>query len=305
MTKKILLFLVVVFVGIPALLWIQRRTNPNSPLSMTAPQGTYDMKSGVMMAEPTMGRAGVTIEDSAMELMPVPPTTGEGFTPDVDRTIVKNASLAILVKDTRQTVTQITEMVKDQAGFVTAANIYENQYEKGVIHANMTLRVPVDQLENTMAKIRGLADKVTADTLTADDRTEQKIDMEAQLKNLRATEEQLLSIMRQATTVEDTLQVQKELNNVRSQIERLQARLDNLTGDAAMSTLTVSISTKESDLPIVDPGKRTFLEEIKLAVKDAVSLYRELLVASIRLVILAGPVLLIAGIGYWFYKRKK
>jgi hypothetical protein len=232
----------------------------------------------------------------------MPPSSGEGFTPTEDRTIVKTGTLAMLVKDTRQAVEKVHQIVRDQQGFVTSSNVYESDYSQGIIRAEMTLRVPVDKLDATVSEVKKVAEKITTENLSASDRTEQKIDLEAQLKNLRATEEQLLTIMKQAKTVEETLQVQEEISNVRNRIERMQAQLDNLVGDAAMSTLTISMSTKESELPVVNPGKRTVWEEVKAAARDSVTLYRNLFVAGVRMMILVLPALLIAGVGYKLIK---
>ncbi|HYD35657.1 MAG TPA: DUF4349 domain-containing protein [Vitreimonas sp.] len=267
-------------------------------LDMYAEEDVANVASDQVMMKRTAGGA---------EILPVPPGMPDngGFTPTADRTIVKNASLSLLVRDTRQTVERAQAIAKEVNGFVTTSNVYENEYDQGVIRADMTLRVPVERLEETLGKLRGLADKITHDTLSADDRTEQKVDMEAQLTNLKATETQLLTIMKQAQTVQDTLNVQRELSSVRNQIERLQARLENLTGDAAMSTIQLSMSTKESDLPIIDSSQRSIWEEIKLSFKEALTLYRELFIAGLRLVILILPAAIAALVVWMLFKAFK
>jgi hypothetical protein len=254
------------------------------------------------MAGSTMGAPMVTKSVSST-IMPVPPMNG-GFTPGVDRVIVKNADVSLVVEDTRQAVSEITTLTTQAGGTVTHSSVYENGSPTGQIFANMTLRVPVEKVESTIEALRQVATKVVSENLSAQDRTEQKVDLDAQLSNLRATEAQLQTIMTQAKTVEETLKVQSELSNVRGQIERLQAQLDNLMGDAAMSTISVSLSTEEAELPIVDSSKRSVIQEIKLAARDAVTLYRNLFIAGLRLVILGLPVLVLAGVGYWVTKDK-
>lgn len=236
----------------------------------------------------------------------LPPDGGSGgFTTGVDRTVIRTAHMAVQVEDTRQTVSKVNQIVSGVQGVVTSSNIYEMPPQGGVVNASMALRVPSAQLESVIEQLKALSVKVLTETITAQDRTEQKVDLDAQIENLQATEQQLITIMGRATTVDQTLQVQRELTNVRGQIERLQAQVENLVGDAEMATITLEISTQESSLPVVNPGRKSLMEEVRLAVRDAVSLYRDLFVAGVRLAILGLPLLLIALVAALLWRRRK
>jgi hypothetical protein len=234
---------------------------------------------------------------------PIP--ANEGFTEGVERTIVKNANISMVVDDTRKTMTDIGSVTEQAGGTVTDSSVNEGQIERGIVYANMTLRVPVSKIESVLASIRQLGVRVTSENISSQDRTEQKIDLEAQLENLKTTEAQFQTIMSQAKTVEETLKVQRELSTVRGQIERLEARLENLLGDAAMSTIYVSLSTEKAELPIVEPNNRSIFQEVKIALRDALVIYRQLFVSGVRFVIIGAPILIIAGIGFWVWKKKK
>lgn len=306
--KHVLMIVAAILIGIPVLGLLTFSTKNRVMME----QGTMGFQTA-----PSMGRAEVMMDNSGIakttlvstegrSMMPIAPGYGnEGFTPGVDRVIVKNASMSLLVDDTRQAANKVSEIALQAQGTVTQSNIYENDNQTGQIFANLILRVPVEQTETVMASIRQVATKVVSENLTAQDRTEQKIDLDAQLKNLRATEAQLQTIMAQANTVEETLKVQTELGNVRGQIERLQAQLENLLGDAAMATISVSMSTEEAELPIVDDSNRSIVQEIKLAVRDTVTLYRNLFVSGLRLAILSLPVIVIGGIIFGVWRKKK
>lgn len=270
-------------------------------MAMMAPARDSYMAEENQIAEPDLE---VDRSASGMIVDPLPPSGDEGFTEGVERTIVKNANLGLVVEDTRQTVDQVTQAVNAINGFVTSSNIYEHEYAEGAVSADMTVRVPVDQLENTMAEIKQLATKVVNESLTADDRTEQKIDLEAQLRNLRATEAQMLTIMERATEIEDVLNVQRELNSIRGQIERLEARLENLEGAAAMSTLRINITTEESELPVVNPKQPSLWQEVRIAFRDAVQFYRNLFVGGLRLAIIGLPIGLVGWLGWRVLKPK-
>lgn len=311
--KHVLMVILAAVLGIPLLGLLDSRLTPRDQLRLDS---TKSVAPNVGMMEPAMmplatpaPAPDLYYDERAKvgtSIAPIPPVGGgEGFTPGVERTVVKTASVALLVQDTRQAVDRITTLTTEVNGTVTNSNVFESEYNPGVVQGSMVIRVPVDQLESTLAKIRTVAEKVTAETINADDRTEQKVDLDAQLKNLRATEEQLLTILRQAQNVEETLQVQRELTNVRDRIERFQAQLDNLVGDATMSTISVSLSTKESELPLVEPARLSIWEEIRAALRNALTFYRNLFVAGLRLAILALPALLLAGLVWLFWRRRQ
>jgi len=299
--KQLFTLALAVIIGLPLLGWLGSLRQRDSQVA-------------TMQGESFPGSAGVTdraidsatVSNKAMIAPePMPPIfqDDEGFTPDVDRVVVKTGSLTMVASDVRATVDKISDVVSQAGGLVTSSNIFEGRKEKMATDAELTLRIPVDKLEQTVSEIKKLADRVLHESFTAQDKTEQKVDLEARLRNLRATESQLMTIMTRATNVEETLQVQSELTIVRGQIEQLQAQLENLEGAAAMSTVTISITSKESDLPIVGDEELSIWEEIKLSLRDAVRLYRQLFVAGLRLSILALPAVLVIGLIWWLYKK--
>jgi hypothetical protein len=296
--KYLTIIILAIFFGIPALGIITDTISNKSQL--------HHSYSNSMMAE--VDEYEMIADDDGATIapgLPPMPAQDQGFTPDVERVVVKNANISMVVNNTRTAVAEITSITDSNQGSVTNSSINENQHRPGLISANMTLRVPVAKVETIITALRNVATKVTSENISAQDRTEQKIDLEAQLKNLRATETQLQTIMTRAGTIEETLKVQTQLTTTRGQIERLQARLDNLLGDAAMSTIQVSISTEAADLPILEDTNRSIWQEVKLATREAVAMYRHLFINGIRLVILTGPLLIIGGLLILAWKKIK
>jgi archaellum component FlaC len=259
--------------------------------------------SSVSRGESGVAMPAMMLDNAVSPEFAPQPTQDSKFTVTPDRTIVKQATLSLLVNDTRKFVDQATDSVKQMNGFVTSVNVYENIAETGAINADLTIRVPVEKLEESLKQLKSLAAKVTTENVTAEDKTEQKIDLEAQIKNLQATEQQLLAIMKEAKSVEDTLKVQTQLTQTRDKIERMQASLENLTGAADMSTIHISVSTKESGLPIVEPNQTSIWEEVKMAARDTITVYRNLLIVGLRLLVLGSPIILVITIGWLIARR--
>jgi hypothetical protein len=90
----------------------------------------------------------------------------------------------------------------------------------------MTIRVPADSrtYSNTLERLRGLSTKVVEESVSSQDVTEEFVDLESSLRNLRATEARLLALLERAQKVEEVITVQRELTNVRGQIEKIEGR---------------------------------------------------------------------------------
>ena len=71
--------------------------------------------------------------------------------------------------------------------------------------------------------MRDISERVEREYRSAQDVTTHFVDVEARLGNLRAAEQQLMVLFERSGKVSDVLEVQRELTNVRGQIESLQA----------------------------------------------------------------------------------
>lgn len=163
------------------------------------------------------------------------------------RKVIKNGSISILVKKAEETAESIKSIAKDLEGFVSESRVYE--VSSGVKSGRVTIRIPADRFDEAIEKVKELAVKVENESVSASDVTEQFIDLEARLKNLRAEEEQYLEIMKRAWTVEDTLKVSQRLSAVRGQIEQIEGQLKYLSRQVDMSTISVSL-TSEADIEV-------------------------------------------------------
>ena len=164
--------------------------------------------------------------------------------PDPDHKIIHTVALELVVKDVQQSVVQIRRRTIDLGGFVERASIAHA--DNGADYATITLRVPQANLEQALNGFKQQAVKVANEMIESTDVTRQFSDSQAQLRNYKAEEEQYLTIMRRASTVKDTLDVAKELSDVRGRIEKLQGEFNHLSHQVAMSSVTVTVRPETS-----------------------------------------------------------
>jgi hypothetical protein len=142
-----------------------------------------------------------------------------------DRKIVRNAELNLEANDPEEAQRKITGIAELKGGFVV-----ESQQSSSDIKASsrdtvtMTVRVPAERFSEALDEIRTTATRVVVETVKGQDVTEEFIDIEAQLKAKKSLEEQFMAIMKRANSVEDALEVQSQLADVRGEIERIEGR---------------------------------------------------------------------------------
>ena len=161
-----------------------------------------------------------------------------------DRKIIRNAELNLEAEDPEEAQRKITAVAELRGGFVV-----ESQQSSSEITAksrdivSMTVRVPSAIFSEALADIRNTSTRVVMETVKGQDVTEEFIDIEAQMKAKKALEQQFMEIMKRAYSVEDALDVQSQLADVRGEIERIEGRKRFLENQSSMSTIKVRLQT--------------------------------------------------------------
>lgn len=244
------------------------RSSNEEPLSAPAPMGMVKTfrETGMPDEEyqeteaPGMGSPGETaLEEGSLS----------------QRLVIKTGVLSLLVKNTLEAVKSVQSLAENLGGFVLSSRTWYLDEKQERMKGEVTLKVPVDQFSEALNQLKNLALKVASEQTSGRDVTEEYTDLESRLRNLEATEAQLLEIMKKAVEIPDVLSVQRELTTVRSQIEQLKGRMKFLRESAQMSTITVTIATEEEELPVVEEKWRP-LKVAKDALRSLVSFWQNI-----------------------------
>ena len=161
-----------------------------------------------------------------------------------ERMIVRIGNMSLVVEDVLAGMDHITELAHSFGGYVVSSKRW-GEGERLV--GSITIRVPAEHFDDAVIALRDLAVEVSSESTSSKDVTEEYVDLSAKLQNLEATEEQLLKIMEKAETVEDILDVQRELSNVRGEIERTKGRMQYLERTTATSLIEVHLDQAKLD----------------------------------------------------------
>jgi hypothetical protein len=172
--------------------------------------------------------------------------------------IAKTASLSIMVKDFETIEAVMKGIAERHKGYIAELNTATPQDAARTLSA--TLKIPAPQLDAALAELKQLG-RVEQEQQSGEEVTKQYTDLAARLKNLRATEERLLAVLRDHTgKVKDILEVEQEVARVRGEIEEMDA--DQRALQKRIDFATVQLSVKEdykASLQVAPPSTPTRL----------------------------------------------
>lgn len=127
--------------------------------------------------------------------------------------------------------------------------------------ATLTLRIPAARyaaLSDTLAALGTVEERSTE----VEDVTRAYADLDARTKTRLATEQRFRELLARAQNVEEVMAVERQLTEIRGEIEGAQAQLRAMRDQATLSTLTVTLSTSEAQ------AGPTFLSRLGDAFRD-------------------------------------
>ena len=157
--------------------------------------------------------------------------------PQSARKLIVESWIGLEVTDIDGTVRRVESLAVQSGGWVESSEVFG---EAGYRSATVRIRVPADRLENGLDSLRSLG-RVTDEGVSSTDVTERLIDNEARLTAWYAQEERLVTLLENAPTVEDIIQIEQRIAEVRSDIEHVEATQRDLAGRVATSLITVNL----------------------------------------------------------------
>ncbi|UGV40697.1 DUF4349 domain-containing protein [Methanococcoides orientis] len=193
---------------------------------------------GNKMAELSADEAWYDSDDRSFNVADSGESTGSSIT----RKVITTSDVSLEVKDAPEAVDSIGNIALEYDGYVSSSSVYDTYYgDSESMSGYITIRVPTAEHDTVLDRIEALG-KVTSKSTSGVDVTEEYIDVEARLSNMEKQEQRLQEILEMATTVEEVLEVEKELGRVRGEIESLTGRLNYLNDRIDFSTISVSVS---------------------------------------------------------------
>ena len=220
-----------------------------------------------------------------------------------DLKVVYTGSLQLVVDDLPAALAKAKAAVLATGGYVGASE-ESNDGEQSV--ATITYRIPASRWEDAIADLRGLATRVVFEQTQATEVGSQIVDLEARIRNLRASEASLQEIAASAGKISDLLEVEAQLTQVRGQIEQLDAQRAQLADQVAYGTLVTTFGLEEIAVQAQARGWDP-REDVDAATATLIGAGQALVSAGIWFGIVWLPailvIVLLVLVGRWAFRR--
>lgn len=210
------------------------------------------------------------------------------------RLLIYHADLRLKVESLPQAAPRLDSLVRRSGGYLSAST---ETREDGEWRQEMTIRVQPGRFSGLLAAI-GKLGTVENKKITTDDVTAEHADVAARLRTKRAVEQRYVALLSQAKKIQDILDIEEKIGQVREEIESTESRLKTLNDEVAYSTITLTcyqvLEQSTPDAPVVSFGSR-LLE----SVYDGWSMLTSLVIGAVAI----WPLLLLGAVGWWAVRR--
>jgi hypothetical protein len=276
--KKIIFIIVGILIVALAIVTVLKKSYLGSSVGL--PGGTL---SGSSMSFDSSVSSAKNLSMVSERSMTAPVASDESAADLTDKKIIKNGDLDLKVNSVDDVSQKISNIAKNNSGEIASSNFY--QTASNLKSGNIVVKVPVANFETAFGQLKKVASLVVQESTTGQDVTEQYADLQAQLKNKQAEEQQYLEILKQAQKISDILEVTQQLSQVRGEIERLQGRIRFMDSQTDMSSIAVTLS-EDTNITISDSWRplQVIKETFNGLIKSAQGVVNFLIVLIIQII---------------------
>jgi len=233
---------------------------------------TSMQKSKMSKEEAEMGRR-MDMDQTAPQSIesPSPPRANQ----EVSK-IIKSGNLNFDVEDLSEAKKKVDQYLQSVDGYYEDESYSSSQYRNS---HSLTIRVPSSHFDSLVYLLEYGTGKLESKNISAQDVSEEYVDLQIRLKNNLAYLDQYKEILKKAKTIKEILNVQERIRNLETEIESKKGRIQFLNNRVSYGTLHVQIYQKVEFLD----DSRSFTSRIGKAFKNGYALFLSFLVTLVSL----------------------
>ena len=223
--------------------------------------------------------------------------TSSVLEPSVERKIIFTGYISARTKNFDEDYDNLMAKVKEAGGYIENAYVYgtkPEEWQDEGRYAEITLRVPSAKFDGFIEMLKGVGE-TTDSRVSGQDISLQYFDIETRLETLRIREERLQTLLEQAATLEDIIELERELANVSYEIQSYEIEKRNYDSLVDFSQITVNLTEVADQAEIVAP-QETLGERISSAFYSVLNALAVFFRGFLVVFIAALPILAILGV---------
>ena len=214
--------------------------------------------------------------------------------PQKKHKIIKTSFLSFETDSIEKTFQKIKNDVEKHKGFIQSDNTVK---EYNQIRRSLIVRIPTNNFQPIIEHISNDVKTFDRKSISLKDVTEEFIDLEARLKAKKALENRYLQLLNKARNVKEMLEIEREIANIREEIEAKQGRLNYLKNQVSYSTINLEFYEV---VPVVKSKSKTYFSKVIYAFKGGFKTLGDFILGLLYI----WPFVIILGITL-FYIRKR
>lgn len=152
----------------------------------------------------------------------------------VEKKVIKTGGLDFQSVDIKKDYEAIQRFLPDFNAYIESENQSNSPHQ---LRLNLTIRVPADRYEALFDTLTHLSKRPDNKYSNVEDVSERYYDLQTRIKNQKALEDRYRELLDRATEVKEMLEIEKSLNEVRTNIERLEGQFKYLSDRIGHSTI--------------------------------------------------------------------
>jgi hypothetical protein len=180
--------------------------------------------------------------------------TTKPSTPGGPQYLIKSLQVNMQVKDTRKVASELQSWIATTDPRSTSAGIDYEQTDNNLYTVAMTFSVTSTQYTQIEEYLAGYAQqnggKLNSLHESVQDVTNDYIDTQSRLTNLRGEQQRLITLLSNTTALGDIITVESKLTDVEGQIEEIESHLNALKNQTTFYTVTIDL---QPIIPVTTP----------------------------------------------------
>lgn len=154
--------------------------------------------------------------------------------PAAEKKIIKTGELAFRVQDSQQAYHNILQQLKKQDAYIENER-QSTEYDRKYIR--MKIRVASEKFDHLFDSLASQSGEIEERKVEIEDVTERYYDLQARIKNRKALEERYIELLKKAESIKDMLEIERNLNELRMEIEMQEGKFRYLSKQVRYSTI--------------------------------------------------------------------